>query len=636
MVAVSLKKKKKTKKKLRIKLNKYRISKNINDGIYIKIIKSFIVALFVSADDTEQRPISILYVDDEPGLLEIGKIYLERMERVIVDTCESVDEALNKLQDAPFDVIISDYQMPGKDGIEFLKILRGLGDSIPFIIFTGKGRQEVVIEALNNGADFYVQKGGDPKSQFAELSNKVIYAFSRKNAESALFEQNKMLLDSKQELNTIINRLTMAQSIGHSGSWEFKIDDSSIWGSAEGWRIFGLPPESGYRNIEFVESCIPDRERVHQALLDLVQFDKEYNLTYVVHPVDGSSPRTVNSIAHLERDDNRNILRVVGVIRDITKEMAIERLSRIQGNAMDVAVDGIAILDAEGLFVYSNPSLTRIYGISSRDFMNNHYSKLLHPDCLQDTLDEINKAMANSNSYRGTSRGIRKNGSAFPQDMSLTAIEEGGYILVVRDISKLKTIERELLRKTTELQTINGIINAVNKAEDLQELLKTIFDISLDLFGYEKGGIYLLDKGGGTATLAHHNLDEHEILANVQSVPVDDPPFCTVLKEKKPIFTTEYDKLQPGFPFRYVVSIPLTSSGLIVGSLNMASHERHLLDRTEKEALSSICNELGTAIHRMLLMEETRRAVDNLEYLFDHIEELAFIADKDGIEEIVL
>ena len=60
--------------------------------------------------------------------------------------------------------------MPDMNGIEFLKKVRASGNTIPFVLFTGRGREEVVIEALNEGANFYLQKGGEPKSQFAELS----------------------------------------------------------------------------------------------------------------------------------------------------------------------------------------------------------------------------------------------------------------------------------------------------------------------------------------------------------------------------------------------------------------------------------------------------------------------------------
>ncbi|MDO8841739.1 response regulator [Methanocalculus sp.] len=105
--------------------------------------------------------INLLYVDDEPGLLEIGRLFLQKDSDINVDTAESAEIALESMKTMSYDAIVSDYQMPGMDGLAFLKAVRSSGDSIPFIIFTGKGREEVVIEALNQGADFYLQKGGE-------------------------------------------------------------------------------------------------------------------------------------------------------------------------------------------------------------------------------------------------------------------------------------------------------------------------------------------------------------------------------------------------------------------------------------------------------------------------------------------
>ncbi|MCP1715780.1 PAS domain S-box-containing protein [Methanocalculus alkaliphilus] len=136
----------------------------------------------------ERSAISLLYVDDEPALLEIGKLFLERTGDITVITAESAEEAMDLRKNHHFDVIVSDYQMPRMDGIAFLKHLRTAGDMTPFIIFTGRGREDVVIEALNNGADFYLQKGGNPRAQFAELINKIRYAFRRRGAERALVE----------------------------------------------------------------------------------------------------------------------------------------------------------------------------------------------------------------------------------------------------------------------------------------------------------------------------------------------------------------------------------------------------------------------------------------------------------------
>jgi PAS domain S-box-containing protein len=129
---------------------------------------------------------SILYVDDEPMLLELARLFLEKTGDFYVDTVTSATEALDILSKTSYDCIISDYQMPGMDGIVFLKTFRSKGNVGPFIIFTGKGREEVVIEALNNGADFYLQKGGDPKSQFVELAHKVRQAIQIRIAQKTM------------------------------------------------------------------------------------------------------------------------------------------------------------------------------------------------------------------------------------------------------------------------------------------------------------------------------------------------------------------------------------------------------------------------------------------------------------------
>ncbi|NLD99668.1 MAG: response regulator, partial [Fibrobacter sp.] len=104
--------------------------------------------------------ISFLYVDDEEELLTIAKLFLERTGEFRVDIAKSAQEVLQSGSLQSYDAIISDYQMPGMNGIEFLKAVRDQDKDIPFILFTGKGREEVVIEAINNGADFYLQKGG--------------------------------------------------------------------------------------------------------------------------------------------------------------------------------------------------------------------------------------------------------------------------------------------------------------------------------------------------------------------------------------------------------------------------------------------------------------------------------------------
>ena len=137
--------------------------------------------------------VKVLLVDDEPGLTGIAELFLERSGEYQVDIANSAASALEMLKTIQYDAVVSDYLMPDMDGITFLKTVRSGNTTIPFIVFTGKGKEEVVIEALNNGADFYLQKGGDPTTQFTQLQSMIRNGVEQRRAERELREKNRIL-----------------------------------------------------------------------------------------------------------------------------------------------------------------------------------------------------------------------------------------------------------------------------------------------------------------------------------------------------------------------------------------------------------------------------------------------------------
>ncbi len=143
----------------------------------------------------------ILLVDDEPALLDVGKQFLEESGVFLVTVTDNAEEALFLLREQQFDAIVSDYQMPRMDGISLLQYLREMDSSTPFIIFTGRGREEVVIDALNSGADFYIQKTGGSVALFAELRKKIEYAIGKKQAEDALWRSTEIFRTLVEQSN---------------------------------------------------------------------------------------------------------------------------------------------------------------------------------------------------------------------------------------------------------------------------------------------------------------------------------------------------------------------------------------------------------------------------------------------------
>ena len=165
--------------------------------------------------------ISVLYVDDESGLLDICKLFLEKTKEFSVTTATSAQAALDLLKTNGIQAVVSDYKMPGMNGIELLKEVRANDKNIPFIMFTGKGREEIAVEAFENGADFYLQKGGAPKPQYAELMHKIKAAVGHRHADeqvttlnrlySVLSATNKAIvrIHNKQELLNEICRIAV-------------------------------------------------------------------------------------------------------------------------------------------------------------------------------------------------------------------------------------------------------------------------------------------------------------------------------------------------------------------------------------------------------------------------------------------
>jgi PAS domain S-box-containing protein len=147
-------------------------------------------------------------IDDEPDMLEVSKAYLESGGLFEVDTSLSAVETLRFKDIERYDAIVCDYQMPEMDGIEFLRELREHGIKVPFILFTGKSREDVAIKALNAGADFYLKKGPDVKAMYAELCNFIDHAVARYVATNAI-EHNlnrfQKLLESTPELVEVVD-----------------------------------------------------------------------------------------------------------------------------------------------------------------------------------------------------------------------------------------------------------------------------------------------------------------------------------------------------------------------------------------------------------------------------------------------
>jgi PAS domain S-box-containing protein len=141
---------------------------------------------------TEQAGITVLCVDDDPDVVDLAATFLERQEEdFAVVTATSASEGLDRLAEGGVDCVVSDYDMPGQDGIEFLEAVRGAHGDLPFVLFTGKGSETVASEAISAGATDYLQKGAGTE-QYELLANRVRNAVERYRADRRAAELDRI------------------------------------------------------------------------------------------------------------------------------------------------------------------------------------------------------------------------------------------------------------------------------------------------------------------------------------------------------------------------------------------------------------------------------------------------------------
>ncbi len=131
--------------------------------------------------------IKTLLVDDNQDMLEIAKKFFEKNRPEIdLDVSSSAKQALDLVEEKAYDVIVSDYQMPVMDGLEFLDEVRSRGIDVPFIFLTGQGEEDVAMEAVNLGADKYHKKGAGFSESFDELADSIVEEAKRAKSEEEL------------------------------------------------------------------------------------------------------------------------------------------------------------------------------------------------------------------------------------------------------------------------------------------------------------------------------------------------------------------------------------------------------------------------------------------------------------------
>ncbi|MDT3435513.1 response regulator [Haloarcula sp. 1CSR25-25] len=183
----------------------------------------------------------ILHVDDDSEWLDLASTFLEREQECFKIVTElSASDGLERLKNEEFDGAISDYEMPEVDGLEFLSDVRKQYPDLPFILFTGKGSEEIASEAISAGVTDYLQKRGSSDC-YSLLANRLLNAIDRYHANQQMVHAFKAIETAREGISLLdedgyflyVNE-AFAKTAGYSrddlldNHWEFLYPEDDV------------------------------------------------------------------------------------------------------------------------------------------------------------------------------------------------------------------------------------------------------------------------------------------------------------------------------------------------------------------------------------------------------------------------
>jgi len=408
---------------------------------------------------TGTETIRVLHVDDDASILEISKqILLDLNSHFDIDQACCVDDAFKKLAVENYDVVISDYEMPQKDGLQFLKELRGKNNEIPFVLFTGKGREEVAIQALNHGADAYINKQGDPETVYGELTDALVKTIERKT-----FKRLHAELESKYRK---IVEATLQGIIIAQGSPARIVFANSAMG-----KLFGYSPEElvALAPHDIQKLVHPDDRETFFNRFSQRLAGKEVESVYEVRGI-----RKDGKIIWLEATgsliEHNGQPSVQGAYLDITErkraEQDLKESEEKYKTLFEQAGDYILILEVPLTGVPTifdaNTSALQIHGYTRKEIIGKPITFLDEESGNERVMTRVKKLL-NGEKLTFEAKHRRKDGSIIEAEVSIKKVKVASknfLLSVERDITERKKMEGALRQDQNVLEAITKNIGA--------------------------------------------------------------------------------------------------------------------------------------------------------------------------------
>jgi len=396
-------------------------------------------------------PIRVLHVDDDLQYAETEAVFLERAESEFdIEITTSASEGMARLESGAFDCVVSDYEMPGQTGLDFLESARGEYPDLPFILYTGRGSEAVAGDAISAGVTDYLQKASDT-SHYALLANRIVNAVEQYRSQQALQE-------SKDRLSLFIDQSPLGFVEFDKDFEIIRVNDTltEIFGYTanelvgETWEAF--VSDESYDDVDAVTSALSEVSGGYHSIDENVRKDGEHIM--------------VEWHNRLITDDSGDIVTIFSHCQEVTEriehEQNLAQLRDFFAEAEELGDLGAWEFDETGVSTWT-AGTRRIHEVGD-DFDPTVEDGLsfYHPEDRDTVADAVNAALEDGEPYdiearlitaTGECRWVRTRGKRV-EDAEKRTVR--GYI---QDITEQKERERKLRVQNERLESFASVVS---------------------------------------------------------------------------------------------------------------------------------------------------------------------------------
>ncbi|ELY53630.1 PAS domain S-box protein [Natronolimnohabitans innermongolicus] len=410
--------------------------------------------------------ITVLCVDDDPDIRSLTATTLERAnDAFTVETAGGGREALARLSDGTaaggpaVDCVVSDYEMPDVDGLEVLEAVRERDPELPFVLFTGRGSEEIASEAISAGVTDYLQKDLG-RDQFAVLANRIENAVEKRRAERARresereLERYRTLVESVDDPMYVLDEKGRCTIANEALSELLDVDRDALVGEHISSFISRASFERGTKTVRHRYNGDRESDRFEFTLED-----------------DGERWVGEASVTALT-DDDGEFAGSTAVIRDITARKRRERELAQYERIIELAPIALFVLDENGAITWMNDEFAAPFDETPDELLGMRFPTLVDRGYYDESVltkytDEVRALLSSETDQERAKYHVRfrtSDGELLDHDVhtKLLPLEDGsftGTIHAIRDTTQRRRYQRELERQNERLEEFTSVVS---------------------------------------------------------------------------------------------------------------------------------------------------------------------------------